>query len=101
MSYSCSQKVSMNKDRRFSALPPALKGASVVTDAPAPAGVRLLRLPHVEDRTGIKKTAIYGMIKAGAFPAPIKIGNMTLWLESEVEHWILDQVAQHRRQEAC
>ena len=36
---------------------------------------------------------IYQLVSAGEFPAPVKIGggNKNLWLESEVDAWILAQ----------
>jgi prophage regulatory protein len=58
---------------------------------------RLLRMPQVLDRVGLKKTVIYERIKAGTFPKPIKLGSASAWPESEVDNWIAQQVEQQRR----
>lgn len=52
---------------------------------------RLLRMPQVLDRVGLKKTVIYERIKAGTFPKPIKLGSASAWLENEIESWIAQQ----------
>jgi prophage regulatory protein len=49
---------------------------------------RLLPLPAVLDRVGIKKTKLYAMVGAGEFPAPKKIGRKPVWRESAVDAWI-------------
>ena len=54
---------------------------------------RLLRLPDVEQLTGFKKSHLYALIKSGAFPAPIKAGRATRFLEGEVFGWIRARVA--------
>jgi len=55
---------------------------------------RFLRLPEVKHQTGMGRSAIYAKIKAGCFPAPIKLGERTsAWLSSEVDSWIEQQVA--------
>ena len=52
---------------------------------------RLIRLPDVIDRVGLKRTAIYKMIKAGQFPKQVRLGVASLWSESEVAAWIEQQ----------
>ena len=50
---------------------------------------RILRRPTVQDRTGLRRSAIYERIKAGTFPKPIVLGPRAVgWLESEVDAWI-------------
>jgi predicted DNA-binding transcriptional regulator AlpA len=49
-------------------------------------------MPEVQSRSGFKTSHLYELIKAGRFPAPIKIGNSSRWLESEIESWIAQQV---------
>lgn len=49
---------------------------------------RLLRMPQVLDRVGLKKTVIYERIKAGTFPKPIKLGSASAWHAQEIEAWI-------------
>ena len=43
-----------------------------------------LRLPEVMRRTGLKKTTIYSQIKLGQFPAQIKLGRISVWLERDI-----------------
>jgi prophage regulatory protein len=48
----------------------------------------LMRMPEVERRTGLKKSALYAQIKNKKFPAPVRMGELTGFVESEVESWI-------------
>jgi prophage regulatory protein len=48
----------------------------------------LLRLAEVSRRVGLKKTALYAAIDRGDFPAPVKIGPSSRWVEAEVQAWI-------------
>lgn len=51
--------------------------------------LRLLRLPQVLDKTGLKRAQIYTYMKSGSFPKSIKIGPSSVaWLESEIDEWI-------------
>ncbi len=61
------------------------------------ANTRLLRMPQVLDRVGLKKTVIYEQIKAGTFPKPIKLGSASAWPEKEIDTWITTQIEQQRR----
>ncbi|MBI3156996.1 MAG: AlpA family phage regulatory protein [Burkholderiales bacterium] len=66
-------------------------------DLPAAAAPdRLLRLPAVMAAAGLGRTAVLDRVRAGAFPAPIKIGRATLWSEREVQAWIAAQIAASR-----
>lgn len=50
---------------------------------------RIIRLPDVEKAVGLKKSAIYKLIKTGDFPAQIKLGkHASGWSESDVQAWI-------------
>jgi len=73
-------------------------------DRPAPAGthrtssMRLLRLPQVIHRTGLKKTTLYELQKDGAFPMRIQITPHSVgWVEEEVNAWIAGRVAASKR----
>jgi len=59
------------------------------------AGQILIRMPRVQQKTGLGTTKIYELMqeRSGAFPRPIKIGVASLWVEAEVEAWIADQIA--------
>jgi prophage regulatory protein len=49
----------------------------------------LMRFQEVSSATLRKKTAIYDDIKAGRFPAPVKIGQRAVaWRRSDIEHWL-------------
>lgn len=64
---------------------------------------RLIRLPLVEDISGLKKTALYERIREGTFPAPIHLGSpdarrgTSRWLLSSVNAWVQSQAAQQLR----
>lgn len=57
---------------------------------------RLIRMPEVSQMVGLGKTAIYDRIKDHTFPAPIKLGRASTWVESEVQQWVDEQVAANR-----
>ncbi len=62
----------------------------------------LLRLPEVERRTGLKRSAIYNRMTTGEFPKPIRLTQKAVaWPESEVAHWIHAKIAQCRQAEAA
>ncbi len=47
------------------------------------------RLPAVQARVNASKTSIYGWIKSGDFPQPVKLGPRAVaWRRSEVDAWI-------------
>jgi prophage regulatory protein len=56
--------------------------------------MKILRRPAVEDRTGLKHTAIYDAIAEGTFPRPVPLGPQAVgWPEHEVDDWIRGQIA--------
>jgi prophage regulatory protein len=58
---------------------------------------RLLRLPQVIDRTGIRKTKLYELQKDGLFPMRIQITTHAVgWVEDEIETWIAERIAASR-----
>lgn len=60
---------------------------------------RILRRPKVEDLTGLSRSTIYERIKAGTFPAPIRLDSAKAvgWIEAEIEAWIAAQIEQSRK----
>jgi prophage regulatory protein len=59
--------------------------------------VRFIRLPEVKQNTGLGKTTLYGMIKRGEFPPPVKIGGQAVgWVEEEVAQWAANRIARAR-----
>lgn len=65
-----------------------------------PTGERLLRLPDVEAKTGLKKSAIYAGMNASppTFPPCIKLGpRAAAWPLSSIDAWIADRIRQSRK----
>ena len=57
---------------------------------PAEPKDRLLTRAEVERRTGLGRTAIYRMMRAGEFPEPYRVGRTAVrWSELEIEAWSL------------
>ena len=56
---------------------------------------RLIRFPAVQERVGMGRTAVYGLIKAGKFPRPVKVGAASAWIDVEITRWI-EQLAASR-----
>lgn len=64
--------------------------------APAKTPERLLRLPVVEQLTGLKKSTIYAGLNAKprTFPAPVRLSARAVaWKESEIQTWIGNRTA--------
>lgn len=60
---------------------------SMEVSPPAPA--RLLRLPEVIARVGLKRSAIYQRMSEGRFPKSRSLGpKCAVWVEAEVDAWI-------------
>lgn len=55
---------------------------------------RLLRIPDVEAKVGLRKSSIYAAVRAGTFPKPLKLSRRYVcWQESAVNAWIAQRVA--------
>ncbi len=52
--------------------------------------------PCVRDKVGMHQATIYDLIKTSGFPAPIKVGRRSPWIEHEIDAWIAKLVAEHR-----
>ncbi|MFZ2650460.1 MAG: AlpA family phage regulatory protein [Burkholderiaceae bacterium] len=66
-----------------------------------PTGESLLRLPSVEARTGLKRSAIYAGMRADppTFPRCIKLGpRAAAWSSSSIDQWIAERIAAAQRQ---
>lgn len=60
---------------------------------------RFIKIDEVSRLTTLSESQIYRKMKVGDFPENISIGaNSKVWLESEVNYWINEQVNQHRNQ---
>src|SRR5262245_62676016 len=60
---------------------------------------RVLRIREVAARTGVSRTTIWRLIKAGRFPQPFPLSSPSAvgWLEREVDEWIADRAARRPR----
>lgn len=56
---------------------------------------RFLRLPAVVEKTGLGRDSVYRLGKHGGFPRPVKISERaSAWLESEVDAWCAQRLAE-------
>lgn len=47
------------------------------------------RLPQVSQFTTMSRSWVYAAVKAGDFPAPVKIGHRAIgWRRTDVETWL-------------
>lgn len=52
----------------------------------------ILRLPAVLARIGLKRTALYELMKAGQFPPALKLSPGAVgWRSSDVDRWIAER----------
>lgn len=64
----------------------------------SPALRRVLRLPEVITKTGLSRTTLYTMSRAGQFPESISLGGKAMgWIEAEIDHWIEERMAARQR----
>jgi prophage regulatory protein len=55
---------------------------------------RILRLPEVIARVGLKRASIYQHIATGSFPKQISLGIRAVgWLESEIDQWLAVRIS--------
>jgi prophage regulatory protein len=60
---------------------------------------RAIRLPAVEQKTGMKKSQIFDAVKKGIFPKPFNVlpgGRAVAWDEGEVDQHLEKQMAARR-----
>ena len=50
--------------------------------------LKLIALPKVIERVSLQRTTIYALIKKRKFPAPVKVGGASRWVEGEVDAFI-------------
>lgn len=73
-----------------------------VQTAPAvPFRGAFIRKPRVIELTGLGSSWLYELIAQGLFPKPVKFGNRSFWVESEVMSWIEAQIAARDAQGVC
>jgi len=87
--YSCSwgtvlRPLDAGYARLLTVAPPA--SSDLPTSKPS---IRILRLPEVINRVGLKRAAIYLHIAQGNFPKQISLGAHAVgWLEHEIDAWL-------------
>ena len=60
--------------------------------------VRILQLPEVINRVGLKWAAIYLYIERGNFPRQISLGARAVgWVEHEIDAWVAARIEVTRR----
>ena len=69
-----------------------VEGSATATGTIEPASAippRLLRLPEVMDRVGLRRSAIYQRMSEGRFPKSRSLGTKcSVWVEAEINAWI-------------
>ena len=54
---------------------------------------RLLTYHDLTLKLNLTRTTLWGLVKRGEFPQPIKIARCVRFRESDVDRWIADQAA--------
>jgi prophage regulatory protein len=78
----------MPTDRHTTAVAQTERGLGLQQSRQNASASKLLRLPAVTARVGMRRTSIYALIKAGKFPSPVKIGKASAWVDDEITQWI-------------
>lgn len=66
------------------------------TTAPSPLDEPLVDMKEITKFTGLTDKWFYKQIQEGQFPKPIKLGNRSRWLTSEVDAWLQARIAESR-----
>jgi len=59
-----------------------------------PTGRALLTLRAVEQLTGYKKSKLYNLIAAGAFPQPVRLNRDIRFPSDEIDAWVAQKIAE-------
>ena len=71
-----------------------------VNDTSPNAPTRILRLPEVMRRVGLKRASIYSAIAEGSFPKQIVLNARAVgWIEQEIEDWLIARVNNSRQKQ--
>jgi len=58
---------------------------------------RFIRIKEVLSTTSLSQSELYRRIKAGTFPAQVKLApGHSVWVQSEVDSWVADRIAECR-----
>jgi prophage regulatory protein len=56
--------------------------------------MRMLRVPDVCKATTLSRTTIYRLVRAGKFPAPVKLTEQTIaWDQAAVDSWLQQKLS--------
>ena len=58
---------------------------------------KMVDMAFITHFTGLTDKWFYKLIKDGDFPKPIKLGRSSRWMQSEVEAWLQQRIAQSRQ----
>lgn len=53
--------------------------------------INMLRLPEVTKKVKLSQATIYRLMSKNEFPKAKKIGGSVLWIEKEIDDWILSK----------
>lgn len=57
--------------------------------------MRFLKLKEVMEKSALSRSAIYRKMNDGEFPQSVSLGDRAVaWVESEVQDWVIDKVAE-------
>jgi len=59
----------------------------------SPAPCVFLERGEVQRRTALGRTTIWRLIKADAFPKPLRYYGKAVWIESEIDAWMRARIA--------
>lgn len=75
---------------------PSATGGAGVSDSK----IRILRLPDVIARVGLKRASIYQYVSDGNFPKPVLLGSRAIgWIEHEIDAWLAERVQMRHQRE--
>lgn len=56
---------------------------------------KILRLPAVQDKTGLRRDSIYRLGRLGQFPGRVKLTERASgWFEDEIDAWLTTRAAE-------
>ena len=58
---------------------------------------KMVDMTFITTFTGLSDKWFYKLIQEGLFPKPIKMGRSSRWLQSEIEEWVKNRIAESRR----
>lgn len=58
--------------------------------------INCLRIRHVMAKVKMSRAWIFESSRRGKFPARTKLGSASVWIESEVDQWLAEQILKGR-----